>query len=132
MTETTATSVDPEYYQVINSYLLYAFNFVLLIVLVAWLADNSFITDLSTPIKISLSVVVVCTELALLGLKSEIFHHIARIFILNLGLFKLKVHNFTVIGFILLGLVLTYFPVTLLIYIGIIPIMLTYYGRGQS
>lgn len=51
---------------------------------------------------------------------------------LNLGLFKLKVHNFKVLAFIAVGIVMTYFPFTLLLYTGVITIFVVYYGKDQS
>lgn len=54
------TSVNSAYYNEVNNYLLYGFNFILLVVFVAWLGDNSFFSDLRTPVKISVIVIAIC------------------------------------------------------------------------
>jgi hypothetical protein len=51
-------------------YFLYAFNFVLIAVLIAWIADNNFITALSTPVKLVLTLTALCMELYLFDIKS--------------------------------------------------------------
>ena len=124
--------MNPEYYNSVKVNLLYLFNFVLLVVLVAWLADSHFISSLSTPMKISLSFIVICFELWLLGIAKWWCHYILRLLILNLGLFKLKVNNWRVLSYIGIGLLMTYFPFTICIYTGIITILVAYYGKDQS
>ena len=124
--------MNPEYYNSVKVNLLYLFNFVLLVVLVAWLADSHFISSLSTPMKISLSIIVICFELWLLGIAKWWCHYILRLLILNLGLFKLKVNNWRVLSYIGIGLLMTYFPFTICIYTGIITILVAYYGKDQS
>ncbi len=79
-----------------------------------------------------MTIVFSCIELSLLGVGASIFHYIARVFVLNMGLFKLKVNNFKVIGSITIGLLVTYFPFTLVIYTGLVTILVVYYGKDQS
>jgi hypothetical protein len=38
----TVTSLNSAYYHEVNNYILYGFNFILLVVFVAWLGDSSF------------------------------------------------------------------------------------------
>lgn len=98
----------------------------------AWLADSSFFSDLRTPVKLSVAVVAICVELALLGVARNIAIYVARLFVLNLGLFKLKVNNLKVLTYLCVGAVMAYFPFTLLIYTGVMTILLAYYGKDQS
>ena len=128
----SVSSVNPQYYNNIKSTLLWIFNFVAILVLVSWIADSSFISNLSKPIKISLVIILVCFELWLLGIAKWWCHYLLRLFVLNLGLFKLRVHNFRVLGFIGLGLLMTYFPFTICIYTGLMTILVAYYGKDQS
>lgn len=52
--------------------------------------------------------------------------------VLNLGLLKLKVNNLKVIMYMLGGAVMSYLPFTFLIYIGLMTILVAYYGKDQS
>ena len=60
LNQVTVSSVNPEYYLGIKSSLFYIFNFVLLVVLVAYMADSKFITELPNPVKLSLACMLVC------------------------------------------------------------------------
>jgi hypothetical protein len=129
--EVSVKSVNPDFYQGVQTSLMYIFNFVLLVVLVAWLADSSFITELSPPLKLALTGVAICLELSLLGIWAWGFHFVARLLVFNLGLLKLRVNNFKVIAYLGAGLLMTYFPLTRCIYNGLITILVVYYGKDQ-
>lgn len=129
---TVIQSINTEYYQQIKMYILYGFNFVLIVVLAFWLEDHSFINNLPTPVKFSLAMATICIELTLFGIFSNAFHFLARLFILNLGLCRFKVNNFKIIGIFFAGLVLTYFSFTTLLYTAIMIILIAYYGKDQS
>ena len=112
--------------------LLYVFNFVLLVVAVAWIADQTFLSQLSKPIKISMAIIAICFELWMLGIARWWCHYFLRLLVLNLGLFKLKVNNLTVLSYIGVGLLFTYFPFTICIYTGAMTILVAYYGKDQE
>lgn len=76
--------------------------------------------------------ILICIELSLFGIGDKLTLLVARVMVLNLGLLKMKVSNFKVIAFVAVGLVLAYFPFTLLIYTGFITILMAYYGKDQS
>jgi|JI6StandDraft_1071083.scaffolds.fasta_scaffold59632_3 hypothetical protein len=130
--ESSVTTINSDYYAQVHSYLLLGFNFVLLVILVAWLADSSFIHELSTSVKLALVGILICIELSLFGIMSEGTLLIGRIMVLNLGLLKMKVNNFKVMAFMAGGAFLGYFPFTLLIYTGLMTILVAYYGKDQS
>lgn len=130
--ESSVTTINSDYYAQVHGYLLLGFNFVLLVVLVAWLADSSFIRELSTSVKTTLVCILICIELSLFGVMSEGTLLIGRIMVLNLGLLKMKVNNFKVMAFMAVGAILGYFPFTLLIYTGLMTILVAYYGKDQS
>ena len=130
--ESSVVSVNSDYYTQVINYLLLFFNFVVLVVLVAWLADSTFLQELSTPVKMSLTIILICLELSLFDIFNEATLLIARVMVLNLGLLKMKVNNFKVIAFTAVGLIFGYFPFTLLIYTGLMTILVAYYGKDQS
>ena len=44
----------------------------------------------------------------------------------------MKVNNFKVLGYMLVGLFLAYFPITLVIYTGTMVILVAYYGKDEK
>ena len=98
----------------------------------AWLADSTFLTELPTPIKLSLVCVLISSELYLFDIYPSVFRYVTRLFILNLGLMKLRVNNFKILAYMALGLIMLYFPLTLCVYVGIMTILVVYYGKDQS
>jgi hypothetical protein len=50
---------NPENFRTINFYFLYGFNFLLLVILVAWIADTTFLKEQTTPVKLCLASIVV-------------------------------------------------------------------------
>ena len=110
---------------------MYWYNFILAIVLVAWIADSTFIRELPIPIKISLVCAVISTEMYLFDIVPGLGRYFARLFILNMGLMKLRVNNFKVLASMGLGLLMLYMPLTLCVYVGIMAILVVYYGVYQ-
>lgn len=130
--ETTIQTINPDYFKSTDLDLLYILNFILLMLLVAWLADSKFIKELRTPMKLLLASLLVCLELLKLGLLTGLVHLLARVLVLNVGLIKMKVNNWRVLGMMLVGMVVGYFPIALLIYTGVMIILVVYYGRDAT
>ena len=122
--------MDPENYTAIRSYFTYGFNFVLLVILVAWIADHHFLSEQLKPVKLCLGLIVVCMELYLLDINREWSLYLLRILVLNIGLLRLRVNNFKVMVYFGLGLFLVYFEVTLLFYSGLMLVLFAYYRRS--
>ena len=123
---------NTENYKNISSYFTYGFNFILLLILVAYIADNSFLAEQSTPTKLCLGFIVALMELWLLDVYSPICLYLCRLFVLSIGLVRLRVNNFKVMAFFGLGLFLTYFQATVPLFIAVVLVLLLYYGKGQS
>lgn len=77
-------------------------------------------------------IIAICFELWMLGIARWWCHYLLRLFVLNLGLFKLKVNNLYVLSYLGVGLLLTYFPFTICIYTGAMTILVAYYGKDQE
>ncbi len=57
---------NTENYKIIRFYFVYGVNFVLLVVLVAWIADSTFLAEQSLPSKICLAFILLLLEFWLL------------------------------------------------------------------
>ena len=112
--------------------MLFVLNGVVVLVLIAWLIDSSFVNDLSFTLKMMLALIVVCFELSRWGAGQHIFFGLGKILVLNLGFVKLNVKNLKALMIMALGLVMCIFPLSMCIYTGIVTILLAYYGREQS
>ena len=112
-------------------YFLYGFNFLLVIILVAWLADKTFLAEQTTSIKLCLASTVVLLQLYFLDVNKEICLYLCRLLVLNVGLLRLKIDNFQVLLSLLVGLIMTYFEVTLSVYVIAVLVLMFYYGRAQ-
>lgn len=103
----------------------------MVIILIAWLADKTFLAEQTTPIKLCLASIVVLLQLYFLDVNKEICLYLCRLLVLNVGLLRLKIDNSKVLLSLFVGLIMTFFEATLSVYVIAVLFLMFYYGRVQ-
>lgn len=108
---------SPDYVNAIQHLFVFILNLIIAVTIIAWIFDSTFINKLSKSVKYSLLGLLIVLEILTFNLgDTEITIFLARILLINVGLLRVNITKKVVFVFFICGIILCYFPISLIFY----------------